>query len=231
MLNRLLRFLEKRGRKYAFTDFYGDVMFYRYYLFYDEEPYGAQGGFWPNAMIHVFPGDEEGEGPDAEHIHKHPYHSWSYILKGGYTEAVDEGRGVFERETISGHWVSVPFNVFHRIKQVIPDSVTIFMHGFRRGVWTLRIEPCKEVCDVCASNNDNNCYRSKQTTTLYDHLDSTSTREDEWRGVRWMKCGPSFSQEIEKRKRTLRRMGINTPSNMRLKRDALKLYEIKQSRN
>lgn len=225
----ILEFLRSIGRKYAFVDFYGDVIFYRYYVFYDEEKYGDKGGFWPNILIHEFPGDPEGEGPDAEHIHAHPYSTLSYIIKGGYTEQVDDGFALTHRETKAGQFTNVPYTSYHRIKTVEPGTVTLFMHWFRRSTWRLRIQKCSEVCSVCWERNSGQCYRHTNLTTLNNHLDSTSPSEgDEWRGVKWLQCGPDFEQQLAKRKKTLRRMGINIPENMRLKRDALKIYEIVQ---
>lgn len=225
----ILKLLEKLGRKYAFVDFYGDVLFYRYYLFFYEDYVDSR---WiaqlPNVYIHIYPGDKNGDGPNIEGSHSHPWSTLGFIMRGGYTELVDE-----KAIRTTARWGLAPLShqQVHKIIKVIPGTISIFMHWFRKSHWSVSLKTCEKICETCSSTNGGICNKTNTTRELDDHLQHTHDSVSDgrsWRAVTLLKVDNQFYEIISRRKKSLQRLGIKIPETLKEKAQVVKIKQIEK---
>lgn len=210
MTNFFLKWLEKRGRLSALVDFYGDVQMYRYCVLWTEghTPRGWRSRF-PNMFIHVYPGEPGGRGPDDDSPHAHPYNSLGVIVKGGYTEVIDEK----ERRTTRAFGMTyVNHKSFHRLDSVMPGTVSLFFHGWRkREQWLIDRKKCRALCNECKSTGKQACVKQSGVEPFRLDLDSNAVD----RGVTtWVPVDAGFDAMIAKRKKLVRRLGVVPKTNL-----------------
>ena len=229
MLNYFLKFLEKRGRKYAFVDYFGDVLFYRYYVFYHEHHIDSR---WyaqlPNMYVHIYPSDANGTGPNPEGSHTHPWSTLGFILKGGYKEIVNES---YERVTKQFGFAFTSYKERHKIAEVVPGTTTLFFHWFRKHKWEAHLQTCKVICDTCNTLNGGVCNKENRTLELDNHVQASniSVEDDRaWRTVTFLKVDDKYEATINRRKRALAKLLIKAPATINEKTHFMKLAQIKK---
>lgn len=229
MLNYFLKFLEKRGRRYAFVDYFGDVLFYRYYVFFYEDHIDDRFiAKLPNLYVHIYPGDANGTGPNPEGSHTHPWSTLGVILKGGYKEIVDDVR---ERVTKKFGLAFLSYKQRHKIIECEQDTTTLFFHWFRKHKWEAHLQTCKVVCDTCNTLNNGVCNKETRTLELDEHVrvSNISVEDDRsWRSVTFLKVDDKYEGIISRRKRALARLLINAPTTIEEKTHFMKLAQIKK---
>lgn len=218
MLEKFLKLLEKAGRKYAFVDFYGDIQMYRYHLFYSEPHISSKWyHYLPNIFIHVYPGEPGGTGPDGESPHAHPYNSLGVIVRGGYTEVIDETE---TRTTNALGATYVGYKSFHRLKNVIPGTVSIFLHGFRkRKEWLIQRLQCSNLCKECQEKGVTSCIKSQGVEPFRSDVDIGKLDHGV---ITWIKVDQDFNNMVAKRKKTLNRLKVVIPITNEEKKTELK---------
>jgi hypothetical protein len=224
-----LKYLESKGRKYAFVDYFGDVLFYRYYVFFYEDHidnrYIAK---LPNLYIHIYPGDSDGTGPNPEGSHTHPWSTLGFILKGGYKEVMGD---TYERITKKFQFAFTSHKQRHRITECEPGTTTLFFHWFKQHKWEAHLQTCKVVCDTCNTLNNGVCNKETRTLELDEHIkvSNISVEEDKpWRSVTFLKVDSKFDATISRRKRALAKLYINAPKTINEKTHFMKLAQIKK---
>lgn len=229
MLNNFLNFLEKRGRKYAFVDYFGDVLFYRYYVFFHEEHVDDR---WytklPNMYIHIYPGDSNGTGPNPEGSHTHPWSTVGFILKGGYKEIVDDA---YERVTKRFGFAFTSYKQRHKIIECEPGTTTFFFHWFKKHKWEAHLQTCKVICDTCNATNGGVCNKETRTLELDEHVrvSNISVEDDRsWRSVTFLKVDDKYEAIINRRKRALAKLLVKAPTTINEKTHFMKLAQIKK---
>ena len=230
MFNLFLKLLEKCGRKYAIVDFFGDVIQWRYYLFYVESHVDNR---WlarlPNIFLHIYPGEKSGDGlsPEEANAHSHPYNTWGFIVKGGYTEVINEQT---TRETTRFGVAYMSHSDHHRIARVKPGTVSLFLHGFRRAKWMSYTYVCKKVCDTCASTNGGTCHKTPSIKPLDNDIEDVRSKLGGrgWRTIKFIKVDDSFNATITNRKDAVAKMGIPKLDGVIEKREFMKKFMIKQ---
>lgn len=227
MFKSFLSYLEKRGRKYAFVDFYGDVLFYRYYLFFVEkhidERFIAK---LPNIFIHVYVGDKNGDGPNMEGSHSHPWSTLGFLIKGSYKEIIDEK---YERTTKRFGFAYTSHKEKHKIVKVEPGTTSIFMHGFRKKQWLVHMKSCENVCQTCQTTNNGVCNKTTTNNLLDDHLQITHNSIADgksWRALTLLKVDENFKSLIDRRKKSLKKMNFYFPETMKEKAEIVKIAQI-----
>lgn len=199
-MNRFLNWLRRRGRAYALVDFYGDVQMYRYFPLWVEMHRATRWWHWlPNLMIHVFPGEPGGTGPDGEGSHSHPWPSAGVILRGGYDEQVNQGATRKHRAPALALLRSTDW---HRITATVPGTLSFFFHGFRRREkWSVLGVACKIKCDECKKHAIDKCLKPVGASDMRDDYDDNDVHH---RGMfTWVQMTPQFEAEIAKKKRAL----------------------------
>jgi hypothetical protein len=199
---------EKWGRKYAFVDFTGAVIGYRYYLGYVENHKG-QAKFLPNAYVHHFIDPRGVDGASGVLTsHFHPWNAASFIFKGGYLEE-REGLPPTQRKAGRGH--IMPQRVRHAVSTTIPNTWTLFVHGFKKQEWQFSMKPCEVMCGRCAKEFGV-CQLKVRTLSMDDVSNGKgSATKDHWRGTQWHKCGPEFDRWLAKRRKAVARIGGVAP--------------------
>lgn len=233
MISRFFDWLAIRlGRKFAFVDFYGDVGFYRYYIFYverhDANDWVAR--FIPNLYVHHFPGEPSGQGPDGEMPHFHPWSTLSVMLKGGYTELIDHK---VTRVSKAPALVPLSYKQSHRLVKATPGTWTLFFHGPRRQNWLVDERIHSTICEPCKRHNNGVCANKNQVRPVDPDIEiSCSSREARgWRKAKWIKVDAGFDQLLLERKDQLRKGRIETPSNAFQKIEVLKNEILKTRLN
>jgi hypothetical protein len=191
LLDLFLRLLEWMGRKKVLVDFAGNVRAYRYYVFFMEEDEDTRLiGRLPNIYIHV---NVELNTPDGPDTHRHPWNTYSYMIRGGYLEEVNGKYRFHETGTVA----RLRHTDYHRVVQVRPGTVTAFMHGWRRGPWLFRLAPCAAVCPSC-DEKYGKCYNEVSTVPHATFFGS----KGKWRTARWfLSKTPGLRAMIERRRR------------------------------
>ncbi len=218
----IFKILEKMGRKYAYVDFFGDVLFYRYYpFFFDMKDH--EDDRWlaklPNMYIHHYPGNPEGEGPDGDNPHAHPWTTVGFLIKGKYKELINSS---IVRDTNQFGFAYLKYRDYHQLTHVEPGTVSLFFHGFRRARWRLHLKKCEVLCDVCKEKNISCMKPDDQKVDLQEYLGATN--KDGWRATIFLKCDKNFNDIITKRKEALAKLGITQATTMSMKKDALKKH-------
>ncbi len=213
----ILKILEKMGRKYAYVDFYGDVLIYRYFpLFYEENEDKRWIGKLPNLFIHEYPGNIEGDGPNSENPHAHPWSSLGFIVKGGYEERINFTES---RITNRFNYSKLSYNDFHQLVKVEPGTISFFFHWFRKSSWKLHLRQCENKCDICLGKNIECLKLREEKVDLKPYMDETN--KNGWRSTMYIKCDKDFDKKIKIRKKALEKLGIRV-SNMEEKRNVLR---------
>lgn len=194
----LLKLLERLGRKAILVDFYGRVLMERWYLFYYEEEAKPSRLMWlPNVWLHYFPGPDS---PDGEDLHRHPHSTLSVLLKGGYTEIVN---GIKRAHKLFAY---LSYKDSHRIDTVIPNTWTLFMHGFRKQPWTFDSKVCDVPCQACGELNNSVCFKTPATLSYNEQF----SRGDG--AVKWERVGKNTYRQLELRRKAIARKGLPVPS-------------------
>lgn len=87
---------------------------------------------WFGVFLHHIDSTDNDQDP-----HDHPWNFVSLVVRGGYTEqvlALDANASYVRR------WLTWSFHVMdrrhaHRITELVPGTVTLILHGKRRGSW------------------------------------------------------------------------------------------------
>lgn len=181
------------------ADFYGRILMERYFLFYYDSEDKLHWWSWlPNAFIHYFPGPDS---PDAkDDAHRHPWSTLGIMLRGGYTEVVNNSN------VRSPRWLTyLSYRDNHRIASVRPGTWTLFLHGFRRQPWTFELQPCVEKCAACTEAKQE-CFKAQNPTLTWKQLFSLGKNAVSW--VRW---GSETERRLERRRLAVKRMGLQLP--------------------
>lgn len=189
----LLTLLEFFGRKKVLAHPDGTVIANRWYVFYKEEDEDKRLiAMLPNVYIHQNLKKDTPDGPDSHH---HAWPTRSLILSGGYWEEVD---GV---ERFNGRWsvADLKYTQLHRIVKCLPNTWTLFMHGFRLGPWGFKSKPCTKVCDTCASRYGE-CFNVKHETPYDLHFGGKGA----FRAVRWFDSNePGLEDRLARRRKAI----------------------------
>lgn len=231
MLFRLFdKLMTALGRKFAFLDMYGDVRFYRYYVFYvelnDDESWVAR--WLPNLFVHHFPGEPGEEGPDGDQPHFHPWSTLSLILTGGYTHTVN---GV-ERVHVAPSKSFMRHSDQHIITRMKPGTVTLFFHWLRKQRWLVDARTCVKVCDSCQRLNDGQCMRSNRIRPMNPVTELAMSSRDAkgWRAAKWVRVDSGFEELRAERRRAIAKAGKTIPIRSSDKFTLLKEQEIVKRR-
>lgn len=191
-IDRWLAKLEARGRKKVLLSFEADVAAQRWYLLYlekDEDPRLV--ARFPNAYLHK---DLNIQTPGS--AHGHAWNSYSFILRGAYTELVD---GV-ERTHQAGDVAVLKYTEHHEITRCAPGTVTLFVHGWRRAPWRFRVGACDKLCDRCATNYGACVNTIKTTPYALNAADGGGA----WKRTTWFSTqAPGLERRIRVRQRAL----------------------------
>lgn len=228
MLSLFLKLLEKCGRKWALVDFFGDVVQWRYYLFYTESQIDNR---WvarlPNLFLHIYPGEESGNWvqPDGANAHSHPYNTWALVLRGGYTENINE---TYVRDTGRFGIARMSHKDTHRLAKVKPGTVSLFFHGFRVSKWMSHAYVCESVCGRCQTSNGGVCFKTSEVKPLYNAVeDGTHDLGGQgWRTIKFIKVDADFDSKLEKRKEAVAKMKLPKINGMMEKHDFMKMSLI-----
>jgi hypothetical protein len=187
----LLRVLEKLGR-FRKLQINGEFIATRHFLLFKEEDEDSRlRARFPNVWIHHNLRTETPDGPDS---HTHPWDTWSYMWHGGYWEEVD---GV-ERFHDQGTWAVLKHGQYHRITKCLPNTVTIFAHGFRKGPWTFKEAPCEHLCEACAPKGQ--CFAATNLVPYEQHFGGKGSR----RAVQWHDADePNLDKRMSRRRRAI----------------------------
>lgn len=205
----LLNFLERHGRKRVLVDFYGTVLWERWCLFYYENEEGGGWKTWlPNVFIHYYP---DAETPDGEDSHRHPWNALSLVLRGSYTERLNE---TVTRERRAGSVAFLPASGSHRILRTEPGTWTLFFHGLRRQEWAFTLRTCENVCQACHAKNGGVCFKTPRTVGFNEQLGRADKvpESPSWRAIRWMRVDSDLQATLDRRQRAVQRMGIVQPA-------------------
>lgn len=216
------KLLSRLFRKHALVDFYGDVSFYRYHLFFYEPDYATRWWHWlPNIFVHFYPGEPGGAGPNGENPHSHPWTSLGFVVRGQYTERIDE---IKTRINTAPALTYVKHSSFHRIVTVKPGTISIFMHGFRqKRDWLSKVIACPVLCPACVDAGFTACPSIAGVQKGEEAIDSGKI------GIQmtWVPCDANFDERIERRRKALRRMNLRTPTSFKAKENAMKVAKLK----
>lgn len=200
-----LNYLRAHGREAWMVDYYGRIVWRRWFAFYEEAKQEDKAFRWvqrlPNQWIHHYPTNES---PDSDqNSHRHPWPTRSVMLKGAYTELVNETI-THARRAISMQFQS--HRDSHRVTEVDADTWTLFFHGFRRQPWNFLLNSCKTLCPACSAAGTE-CIKGDRVldhNQLYDFLGETH--------LRWEIASPAVEDDLRRRRRACAKMGLVPPS-------------------
>lgn len=202
----ILLALEKLGRKKVLLDFHGSLLGERWYVLYKEDDEDKR---WiarlPNIYIHR---PRVLDSPDGDTQHRHPWPTWSLMLRGGYLEEVN---GVMARLHTRWSWARLRHTDYHRILRFEPGTWTMFFHGFRRASWTFKTMPCRTVCSRCQEHYGQ-CVNRITEQPHGAHFDTAHS----WRKTAWIDADrPGLVDQIRRRQVAVHRVRVLTPEQMR----------------
>jgi hypothetical protein len=191
----ILNLLKKLGRLRVLVDYWGVIIWERYFLGYIEEEKPTHWWHWlPNVWIHRFPVPAT---PDAADPHRHAYSAITIVLKGSYTDVVNftERRKV---NFISFH----SYKDNHRIETVEEGTITLFIHGFRKQEWHFVFKPCETICQACGSTRDGVCFKADnpemEMVKVLDLADA----------AKWYKWDKASEKKIRLRQKAVEKKGL-----------------------
>lgn len=206
-------------RKFAYVDVFGQVLGYRYYIFYVEDHFDTswKAKHLPNLFVQNFTGLDFPNGvsqmENAEDPHFHPWSTLSIILKGGYSEEFNHGESRADHKAPA---IEVrAWNTSHRVTKMTPNTWTLFFHWIRRGNWAFDIRPHKVVCDLCAKENNGVCVNEKfagrRDFVQEWVLPKRSLDHKGWKNPTWLKCDDDFDGLISERQRVVQKLEVRPP--------------------
>lgn len=208
--------MRKLGRKYAFVDVYGDVLSYRYYVFFTENKVAKtwKDKYLPNLFVHHFVGAENKQWVDNEVSHTHPWNTVSIVIKGGYIE--EENYSGVTKEINAPAIVPRNWESSHRFVQVTPNTWTLWFHGIRKreGKWAFDMRPHDVVCSACIKHNNGVCINVRQLKEIED-TPPKSAQSYKWREHTWMQCDDDFEETLAQRKKVLARAKTYIPATIK----------------
>jgi hypothetical protein len=203
----------KLGHKYALVDVYGQVIWYRYYVFYVEKHIANnwKEKYLPNLFIHHFIGADNKQWVDGDECHTHPWNTVSFVAKGGYVEDVEYGKAI-KRTTAPG----IAFTSYknsHRFIEMTPGTISFFFHGIRKSIWAFDLRKCEVICKSCNKHNNGVCVNTPGMEEFQagKELRPTSKAHKGWRETTWIKCDQDFDSIIKSRQEGLKRQGTPIP--------------------
>ncbi len=208
-------FMTKLGRKYALVDGFGNIAFYRYYVFFLEKHLAEswKEKYLPNLFVHHFVGEKSQQWIDGEMAHTHPWNTLSIVLKGGYTE--EENYSGNYKTTVALGIITRKWNVSHRFTQMTQNTWSLFFHGVRKGMWALDVRVHNVICPTCQEFNGGVCMNTGKTGLVQftdkKEIKESSIKSKNWREPTWIKCDTGFEQLIATRKRTIENLGKEVP--------------------
>lgn len=110
---------------------FGEILMHRWYLL------GSRNSRWPHLVLHHIP-----LLPRVQKNHTHPTNVYSFVLKGGYEELVNETL-VRVRRRFS--FAALKHTDRHAIQVVYPDTWTLFLCGFFKADWKLQVAGEREM--------------------------------------------------------------------------------------
>ena len=130
------------------------------------------------------------------------------ILRGSYTEFCKETNTTFVRK--AGSFRFMRSTDRHSIITMEPNTLTIFIRGFKKKDWEVGIRPCEVVCERCKSSTGH-CEKEDNIVSANDLLEYP---EDggKWRGWRWVKWTPALDSILAKRQEAMARSGVEIKS-------------------
>lgn len=228
VLQGLRKLLEKFGRAEVLVDFFGDIHWRRWHLFYYETLADTFKNKLPNVFLHNFPT----HSPDGEDSHQHPYSTIGFIIKGGYTELIND-----ERVRVAKRW---SFNYLsykdrHRLLETQPDTWTLFFHGFKRQPWKFHSKKHTVICDYCNENNGGVCHKDEKVMDFGEFLNRGEAKQDtaftKRRTIGWLRVTPELTKKIQRRVEALKRSGVAVPDTKDQKYAAMKEIIVKRKPN
>lgn len=207
--------MRKLGRKYAFVDAFGNICFYRYYVFFLEKHANEtwKEKYLPNLFVHHFVGENSQQWIDGEIAHTHPWNTLSIVLNGGYTEE-EEYSGNYKTTTAPAI-VKRSWKTSHRFTQMIPNTWTLFFHGIRKGKWAFDIREHKIICPTCEKFNGGVCINTGKAGLIQftdkKEIKESSEKSKKWRETTWIKCDDKFDRLIKERKQTIAKSDLEIP--------------------
>jgi hypothetical protein len=221
--------MRKLGRKYAFVDVYGNVLSYRYYVFFMENKTAKtwKDKYLPNLFVHHFVGAENKQWIDNEVSHTHPWNTVSIVVKGGYIE--EENYSGITKEINAPAIVPRHWKTSHRFTQVTPNTWTLWFHGIRKktGKWAFDLQPHDVVCPACVKYNNGVCVNAGEQKEFAD-IKPKSQKNYKWREPTWMQCDSELEGVIAQRKEVLARAKIQIPATINERYEAAKVTVVKQ---
>lgn len=204
-----LLMLEKLGRHEVLVDGLGRIYWHRYYLFYKDNMDNPRWfDYLPNAYIHIFGSAE----PDGEDEHNHPWNSLSFLIKGRYVENINLTE---TRETKAGRFAWLSHKDSHRLANVEQGTTTLFMHGFRWGVWKFHIRPHENICDLCKTKNGGVCFKKPAVLNYTEYIQRGEGGEKSYsktRTMTWTIFDDAFRKKWERRVAAVEKMGVKVPA-------------------
>lgn len=201
--------LEKLGRHEVLVDSLGKIYWHRYYLFYHDRMENPRWiDYLPNAYIHVF----EVRDPDGEDEHSHPWDSLGIVLKGGYTESINHKQ---IRTTAAFGVAYTRYTDSHRLLRVVPGTTTLFLHGWRKGMWKFFIKPHTKICDYCATERNGVCYKKEETVGFTDYLTRGEGGPNDYRRNRtgtWTVFNAEFKEKWKRRVKAAKKLNLISPT-------------------
>lgn len=207
--------MQKLGRKYAFVDAFGNIAFYRYYVFFLEKHVAEswKEKYLPNLFVHHFVGEDSQQWVDGETAHTHPWNTVSFVVKGGYTE--EENYNKSYKTTVAPAVVFRRWEVSHRFTQMTQNTWTLFFHGIRKGKWSFDLRTHEVICPTCQKYNGGVCVNTGREGlaefTFGKEIKQTSAESKKWREMTWIKCDSGFEQLISSRQNTVAKSGLEIP--------------------
>jgi hypothetical protein len=112
-------------------------------------------------------------------------------------------------------------------------TVTLFMHGFRRGEWKFDVRQHTVVCDFCQKNNGGVC--AKKTEVLnYDQYvtrgDGPNTSFGKTRTVTWRTVDKEFRKQLDRRRSAIWRLNVSAPKTKDAAKDAVKAIALQRQK-
>lgn len=191
MIDRFLAYLTRIGARRTLVKYDGSVSAHRHFPLWIEEDEDRRR--YPNLWIHQ---NVELDTPDGPDTHRHPWNTYSYILRGGYIEEVNGVRRWHGR----GSWACLKYTDHHRIVRVRKGTVTLFFHGWRRGPWQFKLQACEALCESCKAKYGT-CFNNVNPVPH----ETFFGRNGKWRTVRWFpSLMPGLDRMIARRKKAIR---------------------------
>lgn len=199
MMKLFMKLLEKMGRKYTLVHFDGEIVVHKYCVLYNELP--GYDKWFPNIYIHHFVSKHAVDGEDFNHVH--PWNTLSVILKNGYKE-VRNGKNI---ERKAGSVMFQKHTETHSIVEMIPDTITLFAHWFKKHDWEFRLNPCETLCNRCKTEFGV-CQKTLQVTTPKHTVEIEGNKETpRWKAHRWVKWTPEVEKRARIRRKAIEKLG------------------------